>query len=207
MTDLPTLTRRHALKGALATAALAAALPATAQGREIVEMSIGAADAPVTLVEYASLTCPHCAAFHTGVLPQIKAEFIDTGKVRLVYRDVYFDRPGLWGAMIARCAGPDRFFGVLDLLYREQATWSRAADVQGVTAGLFAIGRQAGMTDAEMQECLQDSAFAEALVAEYQKNATADAIDSTPSFLINGRKTGNMSYADFEAALNEALGS
>jgi protein-disulfide isomerase len=207
MTEFRALTRRRVLAGTLATAATVAALPAFAQGREVVEMSIGAANAPVTLVEYASLTCPHCATFHTSVLPQIKANFVDTGKVRVVYRDVYFDRPGLWGAMIARCAGPDRFFGVVDLLYREQANWSRASDVQGVTRALFAIGRQAGMTDAEMQECLQDSAFAEALVAEYQKNATADGIDSTPSFLIDGRKVGNMSYADFEAALNEALGS
>jgi protein-disulfide isomerase len=207
MTEFRALTRRRVLAGTLATAATVAALPAFAQGREVVEMSIGAANAPVTLVEYASLTCPHCATFHTSVLPQIKANFVDTGKVRVVYRDVYFDRPGLWGAMIARCAGPDRFFGVIDLLYREQANWSRASDVQGVTRALFAIGRQAGMTDAEMQECLQDSAFAEALVAEYQKNATADGIDSTPSFLIDGRKVGNMSYADFEAALNEALGS
>lgn len=207
MTEFLALTRRRVLTGTLAGVALAAALPAFAAGREVVEMSIGAADAPVTLVEYASLTCPHCATFHTSVLPQIKAAFVDTGKVRIVYRDVYFDRPGLWAAMIARCAGPDRFFGVIDLLYRNQADWSRAADVQGVTQALFAIGRQAGMTDAQMQECLQDSAFAEALVAEYQKNATADSIDSTPSFLIDGRKVGNMPYADFERALNEAIGS
>jgi protein-disulfide isomerase len=207
MTEFRALTRRRILTGTLATAALAAALPAFAAGRKVVEMSIGSPNAPVTLVEYASLTCPHCASFHTGVLPQIKAAFVDTGKVRVIYRDVYFDRPGLWGAMIARCAGPDRFFGVIDLLYRNQADWSRAADVQGVTRELFAIGRQAGMTDAQMQECLQDSAFAEALVAEYQKNATADGIDSTPSFLIDGRKVGNMPYADFERALNEALGS
>lgn len=204
--NLP-LTRRRMLGTTLAAAAASLVLPSLVVAREVVEMSIGAADAPVTLVEYASLTCPHCAAFHTGVLPQIKASFVDTGKVRLVYRDVYFDRPGLWAAMIARCAGPDRFFGVIDLLYRKQEEWSRATDMGAVTQQLFSIGRQAGMTDAAMQDCLQDSAFAQALVEQYQKNATADGIDSTPSFLINGRKVGNMSYADFERALNEALES
>jgi protein-disulfide isomerase len=206
MIRFQTLTRRRMLSTTLAFAAMVVAGPSFAQGREVVEMSIGAADAPVTMVEYASLTCPHCATFHTSVLPQIKAEFVDTGKVRLVYRDVYFDRPGLWAAMIARCAGPDRFFGVLDLLYRDQANWSRAEDVQGVTQALFAIGRQAGMTDADMQACLQDAEFAQALVESYQENANADGIDSTPSFMIDGRKVGNMSYADFETALNEALG-
>ena len=73
--------------------------------RELVEMSLGADDAPVTLIEYASLTCPHCANFHKTVLPQLKSDYIDTGKVRLIYREVYFDRPSLWAAMIARCAG------------------------------------------------------------------------------------------------------
>ncbi len=199
------ITRRSLLAAGLAVA-LAAPLAAQ-EAREIVEMSIGAADAPVTMIEYASLTCPHCANFHASVLPQIKANFIDTGKVRLVYREVFFDRPSLWAAMIARCAGPDRYFGVLDLMYRDQATWSQAADAKGVVDGLYAIGRQAGMTDAEMEACLQDEAFAKAMVAEFQKNATADAIDSTPTFVIDGEKIGNLPWPEFEARLNEAVAS
>jgi len=209
MTDALALTRRSMIVlGGAAALALLASGPLAAQEapREIVEMSVGAADAPVTLIEYASFTCPHCASFHASVLPQIKANFIDTGKVRLVYREVYFDRPSLWAGMIARCAGQDRYFGVVDLLFRDQANWSRAADAQGVVDGLFAIGRQAGLTDAAMDACLQDGEFAQALVTEFQKNATADSVDATPSFVLNGEKLSNMPYSEFEARLNAAVG-
>ncbi len=90
--------------------------------------------------------------------------------------------------MIARCAGEDRYFGVVDLLFRDQANWAHAADAQGVVGGLYAIGRQAGLTDAEMDACLKDGDFAEALVAEFQKNAAADGVEATPSFVLNGEK-------------------
>ena len=199
------LTRRSLIAAGLA---VAIAAPLSAQeARAVVENSIGAADAPVTVIEYASLTCPHCANFHMNVLPQLKSEYIDTGKVRLVYREVYFDRPSLWAAMIARCAGEDRYFGVVDLLFRDQASWSRAADAQGVVSGLYAIGRQAGMTDAAMDACLKDGAFAEAMVAEFQKNATADGVESTPSFVINGEKVTNQPWPEFKAKIEEKLAS
>lgn len=199
------LTRRRLVGISLATAVLPGAL--RAQGaREIVQMAKGAADAPVTMIEYASLTCPHCAAFHTEVLPQIEANYIEPGQVRLIYREVYFDRPGLWAAMMARCAGPDRYFGVIDLLYRAQDEWGRAEDPQVILDGLHAIGRQAGMSDGDIDACLQDAEFAKALVAEYQRNVAADGIDSTPTFLIDGAKTTNMPYEGFVTALDTALG-
>ena len=201
----PALSRRTAL--ALSLAALALPRAGWAQAREIVEMSMGAPDAPVTLVEYAMFTCPHCKAFQEEVFPQIKANFIDTGKVRLIYREVYFNRPSLWAAMIARCAPADRYFGIVDLLFERQAEWSGAFDSEPMMNELYSIGRQAGLTDEEMQACVTDRAFAEGLVAEFQKNATADGIDATPTFLINGTKVSNMNYADFEAKLNEALGN
>jgi protein-disulfide isomerase len=197
------LTRRTALAFSLAAFALPGA--GRAQSREIVEMSLGAPDAPVTLVEYAMFTCPHCKAFHEEVFPQIKKNFIDTGKVRLVYREVYFNRPSLWAAMIARCAPADRYFGIVDLLFERQAEWSGAFDSEPMMKELYSIGRQAGLSDEEMEACVTDRDFAEALVAEFQKNATADGIDATPTFLINGEKVENMNYADFEARLNEAL--
>jgi protein-disulfide isomerase len=199
-------TRRHSL--ALGLAALC--LPGTlhAQGAvEVVEMSMGAADALVTMVEYWMFTCPHCAAFHRDVFPQIKANFVDTGKVRVVFREVYFNRPSLWAAMIARCAPEDRYFGIVDLLFERQAAWSAASDDKAMVAELYAIGRQAGLTDEDMNACLSDRAFAEALVADFQKNASADAIDSTPSFVINGEAFGNAGYAEFEMRLNAALGN
>lgn len=201
----PALSRRTAL--ALSLAALALPRAGWAQAREIVEMTMGAPDAPVTLVEYAMFTCPHCKAFQEEVFPQIKANFIDTGKVRLIYREVYFNRPSLWAAMIARCAPADRYFGIVDLLFERQAEWSGAFDSEPMMKELYSIGRQAGLTDEQMQACVTDRAFAEGLVAEFQKNATADGIDATPTFLINGTKVSNMNYADFEAKLNEALGN
>jgi len=84
----------------------------------IVEMVQGAEDAPVTIVEYASYTCPHCANFHAGPYKQLKKDYIDTGKVKFIYREVYFDRYGLWASMVARCSGPEKFFGITDLILK-----------------------------------------------------------------------------------------
>ncbi|HEY5830322.1 MAG TPA: DsbA family protein [Hyphomicrobiaceae bacterium] len=205
----PTLTRRQAITAALASAA-AAGLPrfALAQSTPVVaEMSIGDPNAPVTLVEYAMFTCPHCATFAKEVMPRIKENYIDTGKVRLVFREVYFNKPALWAAMIARCAPEDRYFGMVDALFATQASWTGESDEQAMLGKLYGIGRQAGLTDVQMNACMQDRAMAEALVAEYQKNAAADGVDSTPTFLINGKKVDNMPYEEFEAELNAALGA
>jgi protein-disulfide isomerase len=200
-----TLTRRQTLAAALA----AALLPSLglAQETRVQEMTMGDPNAPVTLVEYAMFTCPHCAAFNAEVFPKIKANFIDTGKVKLVFREVYFNKPSLWAAMIARCAPADRYFGIVDVLFRTQPDWVGEQDAEVMLGKLYGIGRQAGLTDDAMNACMQDRALAEALVAEYQKNAETDAIDATPTFLINGQKESNMSYEEFETKLNAALGA
>ena len=206
----PLLTRRAALQTG-AVGGVLAAYPVLAQDaatpRGIEEMSLGDADAPVTVIEYASLTCPHCARFHSDVFGRIKTNYIEPGKVRFVYRDVYFDRAGLWGAMVARCGGQERFFGIVDRLLSRQAEWSRLTDPSETIAALFAIGRQAGMTDEEMNACVQDQQWAEALVADYQANMEADQVRGTPTFFINGQMENNMSYRDFAAKLDEELGS
>jgi protein-disulfide isomerase len=206
----PTLTRRQTLAAAViaGAAAATAGLPRLALAQAAVaEMSMGDPDAPVTLVEYAMFTCPHCAAFAKDVFPKIKANYIDTGKVRLVFREVYFNKPALWAAMIARCAPSDRYFGIADALFATQASWAAEQDPQAMLGKLYGIGRQAGLTDAEMNACMQDRAMAEALVAEYQKNQAADGVEATPTFLINGKKIGNVPYEEFEQALNAALGA
>jgi protein-disulfide isomerase len=203
------LTRRQTLAAALVSAA-AAGLPGLAFAQatpEVREMSMGDPNAPVTLVEYAMFTCPHCAAFAQDVLPKIKENYIDTGKVRLVFREVYFNKPALWAAMIARCAPADRYFGVVDALFATQGGWASETDPQAMLGKLYGVGRQAGLTDAEMDACMQDRGMAEALVAEYQKNAAADAVDATPTFLINGEKVSNMSYEELAAKLDAALGA
>jgi protein-disulfide isomerase len=205
--------RRQLLAAASAFALLSVlGVPALAQsdeapGIEIAEKTLGDPDAPVTVIEYASLTCPHCAAFHRDVLPRLKEEFIETGQVFYIMREVYFDRPGLWASMLARCAGEDRYFGMLDLLYAQQAEWSRAADPAQIVENLYGIGRQAGMTREAMDACLQDADMARGLVAWYQENATVDEIQSTPSFLINGERTGNMPWAEFRGRIEAALAS
>ena len=168
------------------------------------DMFIGDADAPIELIEYASFTCPHCARFHVDVYPKLKTNFIDTGKVKFVLREVYFDKFGLWAGMLARCGGDDRYFGIADLLFKEQGSWARGND-SDVIANMFRLGRQAGMNNDQMNTCVQDNAHAQALVADFQLKAGQDQINSTPSFVINGEKVGNMSYADFETYLNERL--
>ncbi len=202
--------RRSVILGALAGTTALSAGPLLAQdapAREVLEMAEGAEDAPVTVIEYASFTCPHCRSFHEEVYPKIKTDFIETGKVRFIMREVYFDRYGLWAGMVARCAGPDRYFGVIDLIFKNQDTWPRAEDPSVVVQNLFAIGRQAGMTNETMDECVQDGDWAQALVDRYQETATEHEITGTPSFVINGQKYSNMGYAQFAEVLNEKLES
>ncbi len=104
-------------------------------------------------------------------------------------------------------AGQARYFGVLELFYRDQSAWAQAADAPGVVEGLKVVARQAGMTDAAVDACLADGPFAEALVADFQKNVTADGVEATPTFILNGEKIGNMPWAEFEAKIQEKLGS
>ena len=207
------LTRRSTLTGALGALGLAAfPLSALAQEDGIVEMVMGAEDAPVELIEYASFTCPHCATFHNDTFKQLKADFIDTGKVRFVYREVYFDRYGLWASLVARCGGPERFFGITDLLYQEQAAWSRAGAglaaeeaPLAIATELRKVGKVAGLSDAELDACFSDADGAQALVAWYQENATRDNIRATPSFMLNGKPIANQNYTDFKALIEAEL--
>lgn len=170
---------------------------------DITEMQMGNPEAKVTVIEYASYTCPHCATFHLGALDRIKANYIDTGKINFIYREVYFDRFGLWASMIARC-DESKFFGLNDLLYAGQKDWASGAPADVVTK-LAAIGKVAGLTDAQLESCLSDGAKAQALNDWYQANADADGITSTPSFVINGQKYPNMNYQDFAAILDTEL--
>ncbi|MHA6262944.1 DsbA family protein [Arenibacterium sp. CAU 1754] len=173
----------------------------------IVDMAIGDENAPVTIIEYASYTCPHCATFHQGPFKKLKADYIDTGKVRFIYREVYFDRYGLWASMIARCGGPEKFFGITDLIFAGQSTWARAGGAPEIVGELRKIGRLAGIEKDALEACLQDSENAQTLVAWYQANAEADGVTATPSFVMNGRKVENQNYEDFAKLIEEELGN
>lgn len=173
---------------------------------EVVEYTLGDADAPVKMVEYASFTCPHCANFHRDTFKAFKEAYIDTGKVHFTYREVYFDRYGLWAGMVARCGGEDRYFGMVDLIYANQSDWARGADPATVAASLRRLGLQAGMDGEALDACMQDGDMAQALVARYQENAARDGLQSTPSFLINGTMvSGNMSIAEFSGLIDAEL--
>ncbi|NRB00227.1 MAG: DsbA family protein [Rhodobacteraceae bacterium] len=196
-----------------ATIAAAAGLPAGATwaqdatdgAPEILEMSLGNPDAPVTVIEYASFTCPHCKRFHESTFKELKENYIDTGRIHFIYREVYFDRFGLWAGMVARCGGEERYFGITDLIYEQQSEWTAGDDPAMVADNLRRIGRTAGLTDDEVNACLQDGDKAQALVALYQENAVADDVSGTPTFIINGDSYSNMSYADFSRILDEKL--
>ncbi|ANP36993.1 thiol-disulfide oxidoreductase [Phaeobacter gallaeciensis] len=171
----------------------------------ITEMVQGAEDAPVTLIEYASYTCPHCANFHTGPYKKLKEEYIDTGKVKFIYREVYFDRYGLWASMIARCAGPEKFFGMTDLIFKEQSDWARAGGATEIVDALRKIGRLAGLENDQLEACLQDGTKAQTLVTWYQENAEEHDVTATPSFVLNGKKIENQSYESFKALIDAEL--
>ncbi len=171
---------------------------------EIVEMVLGDPDAPVEVIEYASFTCPHCRTFHENTLPRLKADYVDTGQVRLVYREVYFDRFGLWAGMVARCAGPMRYFGVVDLIYERQAEWTQGAPAD-VAENLRRIGRTAGLSNEQLDACLTDAAMAQALIEHDTANRQVHDIPGTPAFVIDGTLHGNMSYEDFSGLIDAAL--
>ncbi|MCE6960099.1 thioredoxin domain-containing protein [Cereibacter sphaeroides] len=170
----------------------------------VADMVMGAEDAPVTIVEYASFTCPHCATFENEVLAPLKRDYIDTGKVRFVFREVYFDRYGLWAAMIARCGGEMRYFGIADMIFDQQQEWV-ADDPQQVAANLRRIGKTAGLDDAALDACMNDQAKAEAMVAAFQKNSQADDITATPSLIVNGTKHSNMGYEELRKIIDAEL--
>ena len=171
----------------------------------IKDYAIGAEDAPVKMVEYASFTCPHCANFHAQVYPKLKADYIDTGKVRFEYREVYFDRYGLWAAMMARCGGEMRYFGITDILFSTQTEWAASEDPTVVIESLKKIGRTAGRDDASIDICMKDAAMAEALVAHFETNFKADDVQGTPTFFINGVKHANSNYEEMKVILDAEL--
>ena len=195
--------RRVLALGLALPAALALPRGAWAAERPTGDIPMGDPDAPVTVIEYASFTCPHCATFHTETWPQVKENYVDTGKVRFILREVYFDPYGLWAAMVARCGGEGPYRAIVSQLMKQQDSWTAAEDRAGA---LQRIGRANGLSSDEIRACLQDRDYAEALVERYKETAGADEVTSTPTFLINGEvQTGTMPYEEFAAILDKHL--
>ena len=164
---------------------------------------LGKPDAPITIVEYASLTCPHCAHFQAEVLPEIKKQWIDTGKAKLVLRDFPLDEEALRAAMIARCAPPARYYAFADTFFAAQDKWVRERDYQGALAKLARLG---GMGKEEFDACLRNKQLEDSIVeSRFVASKTLD-VNSTPTFFINGNNfTGAPTAQDFGTNLEAAL--
>jgi len=163
---------------------------------------LGKPDAPITIVEYASRTCRHCAAFARATLPKIKAEWIDPGKAKLVFRDFPLDGSAVKASVLARCAPPEKFYGFIDVLFSSQESWARNPDP---TPGLARIAKLGGMSEDQFNACMADNALQDKVLASRLTAEKEYKVESTPTFFINGTKlTGALPYEQFDEALKKA---
>ncbi|MFK7942804.1 MAG: DsbA family protein [Paracoccaceae bacterium] len=199
-----TLSRRALLMGMTAMPMLA--LPALAsEPRFTDDVVVGDENAPLTVFEYVSFSCPHCANFHKHVWPEIKAAYVDTGKVKFIFREVFFNRNDLRISLISRCGGPASYYPLADLYLNSQSTWSRAPDP---ATAIEQVAKRAGMPQATMTACVADEDFQKTLVENYRRNAEQHGIRSTPSFVIEGTThAGGMAFEEFAKLLDDALSS
>jgi protein-disulfide isomerase len=163
---------------------------------------MGDPNAPVEIIEYSSLTCPHCQNFHLNVLPALKKKYIDTGKVKLIYRDFPFDRFGLMAAVLARCAPPNRYFQFLDVLFQNQERWSKDPNPG---AALVRIGKLGGLSENDFQACMSNKQLVDGLIQmRLDANKRFD-VTATPTFVINGDKrvVGFQSFEVFDDLLEK----
>lgn len=179
--------------------------PRTVKGVRVwkTDRILGKADAPVTIFEYASLTCPHCAQFHNDVLPKVKKAYVDAGKVKLVFRDFPLDRLAFTAAVLARCNQGPQYFGFLDALFRSQASWSRAQDP---IKALRNIARLGGIQPAKFDGCLNDKAQQESVAKQRFDASRRLQVNSTPSLIINGNLySGGMTFEQIKAVVDPLL--
>lgn len=177
--------------------------PAEGNGYVLGDVVLGEADAPVTVVEYASYTCPHCGTFAKETFPQVRKDYVETGKVKFILREVYFDQYGLWASMVARCGGEKGFYPLAHRFLTTQESWTRADDIG---LAIHQIGRRAGLSADRLEKCLSDREFATELLENYQRHMVEDDIQSTPTFIINGKKhSGAIGYEEFSKLLDAEL--
>jgi protein-disulfide isomerase len=169
------------------------------------DMVLGPADAKVTITEFASMTCPHCAAFNAETFPKIKSEYIDTGKIRYIFREFPLDIKAAAGSMLARCIAKDdagKYFAVVDLLFRQQNDWV----VKNTTETLTRIGKQAGLSAQEVEDCLKNQQLLDKIAADQKYASDVLKVDSTPTFFVNGERIkGETSIEEFEKKINPLL--
>ena len=171
------------------------------------DMALGPASAAVTITEFASMTCPHCAAFNKDVFPKIKAEYVDPGKVRYVFREFPLDIKAAAGSMLARCIAKDdsgKYFAVIDMLFKQQNDWV----MKNTADTLTRIGKQAGLSQEAVEACLKDQALLDKIAADQKYAGEVLKVDSTPTFFINGdRIKGEASFEEFDKRIKSLLKS
>ncbi len=188
------------------TAGLQLANAAPGPRRENGDMVMGAADAPVTVIEYASLTCPHCARFHSETLPKLKSAYIDTGVVKYVFRDFPLDRLALSASMLVQCAGPERYFNFLDVFFRQQSAWAKRNE-QEAMAALRRLARLGGMSDAQIDACLANKQVQDGILATSVTGQNQFQVRSTPTLIINGeRHAGALSFEELDKIIKPLAG-
>ena len=202
------ISRRQLLLGTVAVAALAFAAPAFAvdvaelnKAPALGEMALGADEgAKVTLIEYASATCPHCAAFHKEAWPKIKAEYVDTKKIRFIFREFPLNDAALAAFMIARAAPKESYFPLIDIYFNTLETWA-----QNPAEGLLNIAKQAGFTQEKFDATLKDQALAKSIMA-IRDGGVKFGVKGTPSFFLNGEQfEGERTFESFKAAIDPLL--
>lgn len=171
------------------------------------DMVMGAADAPVTLIEYASLTCPHCAAFQVDTFPKLKSAYIDTGLVKYIYRDFPLDRIALSAAMLARCAGPERYFAFIDVFFKQQANWASGNDPNQMVTALKRLARLGGMSEEQADTCLKNKEVQDSILAMRLAGEKQFQVNSTPTLVINGKAhPGALSFEELDKILKPLAG-
>ncbi len=165
---------------------------------------VGDVNAPITLVEYSSMTCPHCANFHQLTVPELKKKYIDTGKVRYVIREFPLDRVAFAAAALARCAGEKKFFPFMEMLFRQQDSWARGPG--SPAPRLFKMAKQAGFDEKFFNECMRNKDVSDRIEKVMAKGRDEYQVTSTPTLFINGKKVeGGNSLADLEKAMEPYL--
>jgi protein-disulfide isomerase len=191
----------------LITGVMAQSAADVAKPVSLPDMALGPANAPVTITEYASMTCPHCAAFNAEVFPKIKSTYIDTGKIRYVFREFPLDIKAAAGSMLARCIAKDdagKYFAVVDMLFKQQSDWV----MKNTTETLTRIGKQAGLSEKAVEDCLKDQKLLDKIAADQKYAAEVLKVNSTPTFFINGEVIkGEASFDEFDKKIKSLLKS
>jgi protein-disulfide isomerase len=189
----------------LLSASAASSAPAPAADARMAEIVLGNPRAAVTVTEWASVTCPHCAAWNAEVWPAFKKKYVDSGQVKYVFREMLTEpaQVAAAGFMIARCAGKDKYLTVVDAMFKGQAEMYKTGDAK---AALFGAGKAGGLTDAQIDACVAEPANLEAMRARLKQTVEVDKVDGTPTFDINGKRlTGEQSLAQLDAVIQPLL--